>query len=219
MCTAVVESGRLKLKLTCAGDDARSSIETFIASGYRQAFGSTVVVNHPLLISLHETSGAIVAAVGLRWADENDLFLEQYLPRNVEAVLSSLFRRPVERRGIVELGSLAASCGGATFYLIGAVAAYMANQNLDYALVTSTDRLRRIFSLFDFDLSSLGPARREALRDQDSNWGTYYEHEPEVLVGSVQHCLASVTRCPAVTRSSRRTSILKSLFDQVGALA
>jgi hypothetical protein len=82
MCAAVVESGPLTLKLTCAADDARSSIETFIASGYRQAFGSTVVVDHPLLISLHATSGAIVAAVGLRWADENDLFLEQYLPRN-----------------------------------------------------------------------------------------------------------------------------------------
>jgi Thermostable hemolysin len=212
-------TGKLRLKLTCTGDDLRSSIETFIVSRYEQAFGSAIVVNYPLLISLHETSGTIVAAVGLRWANENDLFLEQYLARNVETVLSSHFCRPIERRDIVELGSLAAVCAGATPYLIGAVAAYMAKQKFNFALVTSTSQLRRIFSLFDFELSSLGPAQRDALRDQSSDWGTYYEHTPEVLVGSVQQCLDSVRRCPALAGNTTRSRILQGLFNQVRALA
>jgi len=214
----VLTTGPLRLKLSCAGDDLRSSVETFIASRYQQAFGSVIVVNYPLLISLHETSGRIVAAVGLRGANENALFLEQYLARNVESVLSTLFRRPIDRRGIVELGSLAAVCSGATLYLIGAVAAYMAKQEFNFALVTSTDQLRRIFNLFDFELSSLGPARRDALRDQSSSWGTYYEHAPEVLVGSVQQCLDSVRRCPAIAANATRSRILEDLFDQVRAL-
>ena len=212
-------TGPLRLMLTCAGDTLRSSVEMFIASRYQRAFGSVIVVNYPLLISLHETSGRIVAAVGLRGANEDALFLEQYLAHNVESVLSSLLRRPIERRGIVELGSLAAVCSRATLYLIGVVAAYMAKQEFNFALATSTDQLRRIFSLFDFKLSSLGPARRDQLRDQSSNWGTYYEHAPEILVGSVQQCLDSVRHCPAIAGSTTRSRILDGLFNQVGALA
>jgi hypothetical protein len=212
-------TGRLRLQLTCAGDDLRPWIETFIVDRYRQAFGSAIIVDYPLLISLHETSGTVVAAVGLRWANDSALFLEQYLMRNVESVLTDLFQRPVERRGIVELGSLAAKCSGATLYLIGAVAAYMAKRDFDFALATSTDQLRRLFGLLDLELSSLGPARRDTLSDQSRNWGTYYDHTPEVLVGSVRSCLESVRRCPAIARNAARSSILANLFTQVGALA
>jgi len=207
------------LHLSCNGDDSRASVEAFIVDRYRQAFGSAIVVDYPLLISLHAASGMIVAAVGLRWANDDALFLEQYLTRNVESVLSGLFQRPVERRGIVELGSLAAKCSGATLYLICAVAAYMAKQDFDFALATSTDQLRRLFGLLNLELSSLGAARRDALNDQTRNWGTYYDHTPEVLVGSVKSCLESVRRCPAIARNSTRSRILASLFTQVGALA
>ena len=198
-----------------AGEQARR----FIEARYREFFGSNVGVRYPRLLVLSDGAGHVAAAGGIRRAAESSLFLEQYLDKPVEQAIAALSGRPVARHGLVELGSLAAVSSRAAMYLIAAMAAFMKQQGFDYALVTSTDRLRRLFGHFDFALRCLGDARKDALADGGDGWGHYYDHAPRVLAGSVAQCFAAVVQGRDRQGNAGRTRTVDDLIAQAQALA
>ena len=206
---------RLELRPTQdgTGDPARC----FIEARYRECFGSSIGVRYPRLLVLTE-GGRVAAAVGIRRAAESRLFLEQYLDVPVEQAISTVSGRTVRREGLVELGSLAATSSRAAVYLIAAMAAFMTQQGFEYALVTSTDRLRRLFEHFDFALGCLAEARKESLQDGGSGWGDYYDHAPRVLAGSVAQCFGAVLHSRDRQGNAARTRTVDDLIAQARAL-
>ena len=211
--------GNYRLELLPSGGDAGEAARRFIEARYREFFGSNAGVRYPRLLVLSDGAGRVAAAVGIRRAADSSLFLEQYLDAPVEQAIAAACGRAVARQGLVELGSLAAVSSRAAMYLIAAMAAFMKQQKFDYALVTSTDRLRRLFGHFDFTLRCLGDARKDALADGGDGWGCYYDHAPRVLAGSVAQCFTAVVQGRDRQGNAGRTRTVDDLIAQAQALS
>lgn len=117
----------------------RKIVENFITDIYMKAYGAHIHVHYPVLMSVRDEAGQILAATGFRSAVNEPLFLEQYLDAPVEEILQS------SRAQIVEIGNLASDGGGASLYLFAALAAYLNYKGFTQAVVTSTDFLERRF--------------------------------------------------------------------------
>ena len=129
------------------------------------------------------------ATLGYRLADGGALFLEAYLDRPIEALLTEVLGRPVPRTRIVELGDHASHRAGATMTLWREAAAALAGQ-ADVAVAVLTRPLRSMFERLGLDLIELAPARIEALGEAGSAWGRYYQTDPVVCAGDIGACRA-----------------------------
>jgi hypothetical protein len=69
--------------------------------------------------------GKVLAALGLRSAKDETLFLESYLDKPIENILAEKASRPIDRNRIIEIGSLASSHGGGARALIITLTAYL----------------------------------------------------------------------------------------------
>jgi hypothetical protein len=168
----------------------RDRIERFIEKTYRYHYGSTIKGHYPTLMSVYDPRGTVLAAVGLRLAEDEPLFLEQYLEQPVDAAIRSVLGQSVEREAIVEIGNLASAGGGASVFLFVAVAAYLRQRSLAFAVVTGTKGLRRSLARFGIEFRELGAADQSALPDGGASWGGYYERDPKIIVGAIQPAFA-----------------------------
>lgn len=157
----------------------RESVERFITDIYARSYGARIRVRYPVLMSVQDEDGRLLAATGFRPAMDENLFLEQYLDRPVEQALA------VPRRQIVEIGNLASDGGGASTYLFAALAAYLDYRGFTQAVATSTGFLERRFHQMGLRPRSLAKADPSLLLEKDECWGTYYDTQPRVIAGSV----------------------------------
>ena len=133
------------------------------------------------------------AALGYRMANAGALFLEGYIDRPIEVVLTERFRRPVPRARIVEVGDHASQRPGATVSLWREAAAALAGQ-ADVAVAVLTRPLRSMFARLGLELIELAPARIEALGTAGSIWGRYYQTDPVVCAGDIAACRTQLDR-------------------------
>ncbi len=173
-----------------SADHSRSEAEQFIEKIYAQSYGSVIKGHYPVLMSLRDATDCVVAAVGIRQANDEALFLEQYLSGPIETVLSSAVQTEVHRHEIAEIGNLASNAKGGLILLFLGLAAYLKRRQCAYAAVTATNDLRRAFETLGFEARSLCRAQASALPDRGISWGRYYETEPEILFGSVSGCFS-----------------------------
>lgn len=157
----------------------RDAVEDFIIGVYARAYGAQIRVHYPILMSVRDKAGDILAAVGFRYAGDETLFLEQYLKTPVEDVLQC------PRSGIVEIGNLASQGGGASLFLFAALSAYLYHKDKAYAVVTSTRFLQQRFHDLGLKPRKLAAANPDLLLQKDENWGSYYATDPHVMAGRV----------------------------------
>jgi hypothetical protein len=132
----------LGISMTQSFQSDRDCIERFIEKTYRYHYGSTIKGHYPILMSVDDPRGRVLAAVGLRLARDEPLFLEQYLEQPVDAAIRLVLSQSVERNAIVEIGDLTSAGGGASVFLFIAVAAYLRQQSLAFAVATGTKGFR-----------------------------------------------------------------------------
>lgn len=157
----------------------RENVETFIRDIYANAYGANIQIHYPVLMSVRDGTGKILAATGFRPAASEPLFLEQYLEQPVEKVLST------PRSRIVEIGNLASAGKGASLFLFAALAAYLHHQGYSKAVVTSTDFLEKRFTQMGLSPRRHAPADPSFLLSGTESWGTYYDTNPHVLSGDI----------------------------------
>lgn len=168
------------------GHGLRAEAEALIERVYRAAYGVDIQSHFPVLIGVTDETGAITAAAGCRRAADEPLFLEQYLDEPIEAVLSRAVNCGVTRARVGEIGSLAtANAGAPAPLLFAALACYLSEQGISFAVATATRRLRRAFTAFGFGAGELAAARKDKLPNGGRDWGRYFEHEPVVVWGRV----------------------------------
>lgn len=166
----------------------RRRVEDFIHDIYARSYDADITVAYPMLMSVRNTDGDILAAVGFRYADHESLFLEHYTNAPIEQVLKT----PRDR--IVEIGNLASAGGGASIFLFAALASYLDFKKIDYATVTGTDYLHRTFEKLGLNPQKICDASLEAVQCDGQNWGSYYDTNPRVLAGSVPQSVARLKK-------------------------
>jgi len=173
----------------------RAEAESFIEAIYARTFDSRISSHYPTLVSIRDERGAIQAVVGLRFADEHVLFLEQYLDEPVEIALTQAFGVPASRADVAEIGNLAAEDHRASRRLFAEVATYLLQHGRTHAVATATRQLRRRFRRIGLATASLASARPERLAGGAQAWGRYYGRDPEVVAGAIRatspHILAA----------------------------
>ena len=157
----------------------RQAVEDFIIDTYAKAYGATIGVHYPTLMSVRDEDGKILAALGFRYAEHEPLFLEQYLKCPVETVLG------VERAGVSEIGNLASAGGGASLFLFAALAAYLNSKGQTHAVITGTSYIEKRLRTFGLKPKRLAHADPSLLLRKDEDWGSYYDTDPHVLAGEI----------------------------------
>jgi len=185
-CT-ISELSRPPLTLGIAGPNSphRRLLESCIAKSFDVAYGAQMRQFMPYLLNLRfaDQPGAVV---GIRRAADCPLFLEQYLAAPVEQETSRLFRAPVDRRQIVEIGNLAASVPGSAEKLFAALARVLQRAGFRWVACTATPQVETLLARLQFPSQTICLARPTALGATAGEWGTYYAAKPRVIVGDVR---------------------------------
>lgn len=178
------------------GAAGRAAVETFIAAVFAERYGARVEHFAPVLLALHDDSdGRVAAAAGYRPASDGPLYLERYLARPIQQLLSSASGSAVARADIVEVGHLAAGRTGQGRQLMLQLGRHLQAAGTQWVASTMTAELHGLFARWGIEPLALGRAEPEALGDEARLWGSYYAHRPRVLAGAL---------APAVARLARR---------------
>jgi hypothetical protein len=173
------------MSVTIAPPAQRASIEAFIAERFRKVYGAQVSHFCAHLLGLRDAGGVWHAAAGYTPAATGALFLEQYLDRPVEAVLSEKVGEPVPRSRIVEVGNLAAVPPGFARSFVPELGRYLLAHEYRWVVFTATREVRNLLRRLCFEAYALAPASRARLPGGGAAWGSYYVHEPHVMAGCI----------------------------------
>lgn len=175
-------------------DEERAEVEHFIHGVYRERYGACVRHYAPVLVSLRDEQGQIIAAAGYRVADTGPLFLERYLAQPVQALLDCDAAQGVPRARIVEVGHLSASRSGAGRRLIHLMGPHLASLGLEWVVSTLTQELQHLFVRLGIAPLALGVADPSLLGACAADWGSYYDHRPVVVAGRIDLALRMLER-------------------------
>ncbi|MFQ5487217.1 MAG: thermostable hemolysin [Gammaproteobacteria bacterium] len=175
-----------------AGDCGRDRIERYISEVFARNYSARLRHFKPRLLAMFSEDGEILAALGLRNAATERLFLETYLDAPVERRMTALCGRMVARQGIVEIGNLASRHPGRARCLFRALTIHLYRNGSEWALFTMAPFLRNTFRKLGFQLLPLGPADKARLGDAAADWGSYYDGRPQVMAVNVEQAFLAV---------------------------
>lgn len=169
---------------------SRGVLENFIADRFAEVYGARLYNFMPRLFGMRDADGDLLAAFGLRAAEQQAqrqaLFLERYLDRPIEALIAGVVGRPLQRRHIVEVGNLAGASVGALRQLIPLLCERLHREGCQWIAFTGPARLCNSFTRLGLPLSVLAPAPLECLDAEERQcWGSYYAQQPSVMVGDI----------------------------------
>jgi hypothetical protein len=121
----------------------------------------------------------------MRCAASEPLFVEQYLPEPVEAMIASRFNKSVDRRDVIEVGNLVSTQRGASQLFFIFFAALAQSAGFRFASFAATRHVQKMVTRLGFVVSNLGAADPAMLGEQALSWGTYYRTSPAVLLVDV----------------------------------
>lgn len=166
----------------------RPVLERFIAERFRLAYGARVSHFCAQLVGVRDTEGFWQAGAGYSAAGASPLFLEHYLDAPVESLLGRAAGRRVARESIAEVGNLAAAPGMGRA-LIPALGRHLHALGFRWVVFTATRELRNAFRRLQLEPLLLAPAAAARVPGGAAAWGTYYQHDPNVMGGPIAPCL------------------------------
>ena len=172
-----------------SGQECRKAVENFICERFYEHYGAHIQHFMPCLLALVDADGILRGAAGLRSAASGPLFLERYLERPVEQLINRKQAqrngRVVNRNEIVEVGNLGTLAPGSARVLIVALTNLLVAQGFRWISFTGTPMLINSFQRLGLSPLCLGDARPECLGEEQVAWGSYYQTNPQVMVGEI----------------------------------
>jgi Thermostable hemolysin len=151
----------------------------FIRTTYLDHYGARLASLPTKIVALIDARQKIHCAAGLRDGSQA-FFSEFYLDEPIEAVLSRMTAKPVERREIVEVSGLASRTPAASVQFMRELILYGDTLGFNWAFFTATSRLEKLFHRIRLPLIDLGAADPARVPCAEA-WGSYYEASPRVL--------------------------------------
>jgi hypothetical protein len=179
----------LALVQECAA--GRSALESGISKKFSKAYDAELTEFLPNLLSL-SASGELGAVVGVREAAIGELFLEQYLDSPVEQSVAGVFRTPVDRSQIVEIGNLAAYVPGLAYTLFAVLATVLDQAGFRWVVCTATPQVAAMLAKMSFSSQAICDADPARLKNGAGAWGEYYASRPTVIAGDISSAAAKV---------------------------
>ena len=168
-----------------SGHECRSAVESFIRERFFEHYGAHIQHFMPCLLALVDDDGVLRGAAGLRSAGSGPLFLERYLARPIEQEILLRNGRVLNRNEIVEVSNFGTLAPGSARVLIVALTDLLVAQGFRWICFTGTPMLINSFQRLGLSPLCVGQARPECLGDEVADWGTYYQTNPQVMVGEI----------------------------------
>ncbi|BES69319.1 hypothetical protein RE428_03370 [Marinobacter nanhaiticus D15-8W] len=174
------------------GSAIQEAVVRFIQSRFLEAYGARPSLRVPQLLALLNRQDNVSAAVGVRDARVERLFLEDYLENPIEEALPD--DASIDRAGVFEIAHLAGVEPGISRFLFPMLTVWLTEHRARWIAFTGTAQLRNSFDRLGIETHVVGPAKAERLPDRGIGWGRYYEHGPMVMVANVPSGYAALTR-------------------------
>ena len=171
-----------RFRLQTRYSNERAAIESYIRERFATVHKAEVDHFLPNIISLR-CGGEYSAAVGLSPASSGTLFVEQYLSKPVEQVISEKIGVDVAREQIVEIGNLVSTWKGSSLLLFIVIGEVMERLGYQYVIFTGTREVKALLGRLRYSPVVLADANPAVLPDGGSSWGTYYTNKPQVMFG------------------------------------
>ena len=172
----------------------RAELEDYVRAAFLAKHGAVVRSFMPTLLAFRDRAAVLRGVVGVRGADEERLYLEQYLDRPVEDALATALdargSEGVHRGRIAEVGNLAGNNCRAAVRMVAHVPAHLMSYGYQWIVFTATGALQQILAGFGAPLVELARANHASVATASDEWGRYYETDPRVYAG----CLADADR-------------------------
>lgn len=170
----------------------RERVEAYIAARFHDAHGAVIRTFLPHLLAIRYPTG-YHAALGIRPATEEALFVEQYLDIPAEQLIAGASRSPIHRSNIVEIGNLVSTQSGTTALLFLILLGTIHHAGFQHVIFTATPQVIRAIDKLGFAVQPLCPADPARLREGADAWGSYYSNRPQVVVGFVAQSMQICT--------------------------
>lgn len=190
--SCIPESGNVFPSLSCAGrllcevepgSPVAEAVADFIQRRFRQAYDALPTLRIPRLLALTTRQGSLLAAVGVRNAAAEPLFLEDYLDASIDQLIPAAVTPA--RGQIAEIAHLAGVEAGVSRFLFPALTVWLKDRGYRWVAFTGTDQLRNSFQRLGIDIHAVASANPERLADGGAGWGRYYDNHPMVMVANV----------------------------------
>lgn len=189
----------LRLAAAGAGAPDRAELEAFVHDGFARKHDASIASFMPTLLSFRDAGGRLRGVIGLREAQPQPLYLEQYLAQPVEAAISTAAGAPVARRQVIEVGNLAGANCRAAVRMVAMLPSYLLERDYRWIVFTATSAVRSILHGFGAPLVELARADGSRVSGGPDRWGRYYDNDPRVLAGYLPHS----RRLPGFTPAPR----------------
>ncbi|MDH4394485.1 MAG: thermostable hemolysin [Limnobacter sp.] len=164
---------------------AESELKQFIAETFAHAYGAQIDHFCTRLMGVTNSEGDLIAAAGYNVAEDQTLFLEQYLNHPVEKVISAKLGFTVDRAAIAEVGNLATRHAGGARMLIRLVTEILHREGYRWVVFTATRSLINSFHRMGLEPVELAHATPNRVKNAAA-WGSYYDTQPVVVVGDIE---------------------------------
>jgi hypothetical protein len=178
------------LELHDSSSCARAEVEAYIRDRFQHKYGAQIEHFLPQLFSLR-CAGLLTGCAGVSSALQHaPLFLEHYLDAPIEVELQARGLADWEREGIVEIGNLVATSRGASRIVFIVLASVLHRAGMKWMVFTATSPLYASLQKLGMPLLRIREADISRLPAvSNGNWGTYYEHRPEVVAANLDQAI------------------------------
>ena len=108
---------------------------------FKRAHDAEITHFMPKLMSVRDMHGKLLAACGLRHADQGELFLETYLDTPIERLLSEHNNANISREAVLEVGNLAVAEPVNVRSLLASISLYLHSTHSEWAVFTGISRV------------------------------------------------------------------------------
>ncbi|MBS0883644.1 thermostable hemolysin [Pantoea sp. JGM49] len=167
------------------GGNESSTAGNFIREHYFRRYGAELSSLLPDILTLEDGRGCLIAACGMAPASAGMMYLERYLDRPAEGMLSDIFKGQIFRSSIVEIGNFAATDGLAVRVFYAAICRLLNHYGYSHIVFTGTRKIRNTFCRMNLHPVVLADAEGERLGSEKAQWGSYYLNAPKIMAGEL----------------------------------
>ena len=207
-------AGRLLCEVA-PGSEAASLVTDFIQRRFLQAYGARPELRIPRLLALTTRSGTLLAAVGVRNAGDERLFLEDYINAPMETLVAGEIT--LRRHELAEIAHLAGVQAGVSRFLFAGLTLWLRARGYRWIAFTGTDQLRNSFRRMGIPAQIIAPADPARLADGGQGWGAYYDHRPVVMAAHIETGYQALSQTGQLRRIAWLTKSTRE--DRIGHIA
>lgn len=123
----------------------------------------------------------ILSCVGINMPGKESFFIEQYLDKPLENLMSETVGSKICRADVAEIETLATGDKGLSRLTMIGLTGIIKSRGVRYIAFSGNKTVRNILESIGIPLHFLAKASPEKLEGGVEEWGSYYESEPEVV--------------------------------------